>query len=142
MFFFCVPFRGALDFLGVVFLSSVALAAGGRHMVRKSSCFEAFFFGVSLFLLFLFCFGVCFAFFGRVRVQVLFWPLRFKTALKTQCFGYFFCLFCFFSCFLSFFVFFFCGPFRGALDFFGVVFLPVRRFGGRRPSYGAQTPLF
>ena len=56
-----------------------------------------FFFGVSVFLLFLFCFGVCCAFFGRVRVQILFLPLRFKTALKTQCFGYFFCLFCFFA---------------------------------------------
>ena len=57
MFFFCGPFRGALDFLGVVFLSSVVLAAGGRHMVRKSPCFEAFFlrFAVSAFSVLFWC---------------------------------------------------------------------------------------
>ena len=39
---------------------------------RKSLCFEAFFFCGLLFLLFLFCFGVCFAVFGPDRVKNFF----------------------------------------------------------------------
>ena len=69
-------------FFLVVFLSVCPLAAGGRQMVRKSYCFQAFF-CVSHFLLFLFRFCVCFLFaqpsvssnfvFCRFFVRPLFW---------------------------------------------------------------------
>ena len=74
VFFFFCSFRGALDFLGVVFLSSVALPAGGRHMVRKSPCFEAFFFALRCFCFF--CSVLVFAlrFSAVTGFEFCFWP--------------------------------------------------------------------
>ena len=73
---------------------------------------------------------------------LLFRRFTLKNGSKTPCFGYFFLLFGFFLFFSVVFGSVLCGLFRGASDFFGVVFLPLRRFGGRRLSYGAQIPLF
>ena len=89
-------------FLGV-FLSVCPLAAGGRQMVRKSYCFQAFF-CVSHFLLFLFRFCVCFLF-ARPSVSSNFVFCRFFCSpfvlvSNPLCFDAFFLGFFFFLLFL------------------------------------------